>query len=316
MAKRGLMVVGAALQGIGAGITVHAESVRQKALRQMEIDAQNARDDKRMAYDAEQNRLTRENQNENTDKQIGAQQFNTMATLAGAQTRGREDNASREQISADDNAARVAVTERQIAATAADTAARRGLIVEKSVDAEGNVRGIAADGTVKDLGITEAVKEVSANSRLAVTTAITAATKTDPTSGLKSVDATQLAETLSQSDDKNVKAIGDMLKAGSPEAQQAAADELASLTEARETNEASTAAGAPTPTRRGLDPGESPAEAAPAPAGPAAEAQKQTGDEPPENAPAKPAQYPDAIWSKRANGWVIQQSNGKWAVVQ
>lgn len=295
MVKRGLMIAGAALQGIGQGVISHAETVRQRALRQMEIDAANAREERRMTFETEQNQLNREHQADQTDRQIGAQQWNTTATIAAQQTRGREDNATREKIAATEAAAR-----------SADTAARRGLLIGTRTDEEGNVRGITAEGEVKDLGFKELAKEMTAEQKLAVDTAVKASTEMNE-EGKSAVNPAKLAQMLKGSEDPKVRNIGNMIGTGDAEA--LLADLEAGVAEARDTNAATLEAGEPTPAEmRGLTPvGKDRPQGA---------SSQPMGDEPPENAPPKPPEYPDAVWSKRANAWVVKQQNGKWAVVE
>lgn len=61
-----------------------------------------------------------------------------------------------------------------------------------------------------------------------------------------------------------------------------------------------------------------PASAAAAPAATPAPAEIQGGPagDPPPAGQTKPVQYPNALWSAKANGWVVKQPNGKWAVVE
>jgi len=304
MGKRGLLLAGAALQGIGAGVISHAETVRQRALRQMEIDAANARDAQNRAFQAEENRQNREFQGEQTDKQIGAQQFSTMQTIAAQTTRQRESDASAEERT------RMQESGANTRAEMADTRAR-GLIVSTRTDADGNVKGITAGGEVKDMGFKELKKEMTAEQKLFVDQARLTSATFDPETGRQTgFDAEAMATKLKKSTDPKLRELGEML-ATSEDPQAAAAELLAGLEEAKQTNAASAEAGEPTPAaNRGLAPkGQA---AAPE----AANASAPKGDEPPKEAPPKPAQYPDAIWSNRANGWVVQQSNGKWAVVE
>jgi len=244
MGKRGL-IIGAALQGLGQGVMVHAEAVRQRALRQMEIDARARSDEANRTFQAEQNRLTRENTSAEAQKtrdhqeamqseQIGATQFNNMATIAAQQTRSREDNATRERISAN------------------ETATRRGLIVSTRVDEEGNVKGVTAGGETKDLGFKEVQKEMTGSQKLAIEAARTAATVIDPSTERPTVDTEKFTNMLKGSKDPKVREIGEML--GSTEDPAKALAELtAGLDEARATNDASAEAGEPTPAaNRGL----------------------------------------------------------------
>lgn len=247
MGKRGL-IIGAALQGLGQGVMVHAEAVRQRALRQMEIDARARSDAENRSFQAEQNRLTRENttaeaqktrdhQTEMQQEQIGATQFNNMSTLAAQQTMRREDNATRENIAA------------------TEAGARRGLVVSTRVDEDGNVKGVTAGGEVKDLGFKEVKKELTAEQKLFVDTAVKTSAMFDEETGRQTgVDAEKLATQLKKSKDPKIRELGEML--GTSEDPEAAAAELmAGIAEARDTNAASAEAGEPTPSaNRGLTP--------------------------------------------------------------
>lgn len=244
--KRGLLLAGAALQGIGAGVASHAETVRQRALRQMEIDAQNARDENNRAFQAQENQNNREFQATQTDKQIGAQEFNTMQTIAAQTTRQRESDASAEERT------RMQEAGANSRAASADSRAR-GLITRVDTDADGNAVGITAGGEKKDLGYKVLAKEMTAEQKLAVDTAVKAATEVDQESGKATVNADRLAGMLKGSKDPKVRNIGEMLNSQNADA--LLADLTAGQAEARATNEASIEAGEPTPAEnRGMGP--------------------------------------------------------------
>lgn len=248
MGKRGLLLAGAALQGIGAGVISHAETVRQRALRQMEIDAQNARDEQNRTFQAEQNQQNREFQADQTDKQIGAQQFSTMQTLAAQQTRGREsDAAALERTQMQESGANTR-------AEMADTRAR-GLITRVDTDADGNAVGITAGGEKKDLGYKQLKKEMTAEQKLFVDQARLTSATFDPETGRQTgFDAEAMATKLKKSTDPKLRELGEML-ATSEDPQAAAAELMAGLEEAKQTNAASAEAGEPTPAaNRGLAP--------------------------------------------------------------
>lgn len=196
--NRGLMIAGGLLSGLGTGITAQANALKERALRQMEIDAAAARQAESIAAQHVEGEATRANATANTATQIGAQKDINAATIKAAGEREEAGNRSREKISGDDNST------------------RRGLIVSTYTDDNDELHGLTAGGEDKPTGHKVKSKDLKAEEKLAVDAAIKASTEIDPETQKATVNTAKLSKMLLNSESKAVQSVGKMVAAGQP----------------------------------------------------------------------------------------------------
>jgi hypothetical protein len=191
-----LMVAGGALNGAGEGILFQIKSMREQALKQLEIDAADRRNQQDIASRENIAKTDREARSDDVHAQIGAQQFDTLAQIAGAEKRTGDTNASEERR------------------TGAEIAGRRGLLSKTFIGEDGHEKGITAGGDTIDMGPAAKTKDMTSEEKAILEGAIKASTEVDQNTGKSAVNPDKLAGMLQKASTPALRNFGKMVSAG------------------------------------------------------------------------------------------------------